>query len=152
MAADLDLVATRPLEFGALVVPGSGTVRVSPDGSVTASGIIPLNRARPAPAEFILIYRPRGLIGTGAVQLVLNTPPTLTRDGTTGVLSGISTDLPGFSSLIPGQAQIYTFTACRQPTCTVTFRVGATLTLTGGAADGRFSFPLSFTARVVAES
>lgn len=150
-ASSLELVAGSPLDFGALVVLGSGTKQIGPDGSITASGVVTVRGPREGPAEFTLTYRPGDRTRTALVQLVFAGIPQLSDNGTTGSLSNLISDLPGLTPFLINQVQIYRMPPCPPPACSVSFHVGGRLSLTGGAAGASFAFPLPISARLIAE-
>lgn len=149
--SSLELVAGSPLDFGALVVLGSGTKQIAPDGAITASGLVTVRGPREGPAQFTITYRPGNRTRTAVVQLVFASIPQLSSNGTTGTVSNLASDLPGISLFLPGQSRIYTMPPCPPPACSVSFRVGGRLSLTGGVAGASFAFPLPISARLVAE-
>lgn len=149
--SNLELVAGSPLDFGSIVVLGSGTKQIGPDGAITASGLVTVRGPREGPAQFTITYRPGKRTRTAVVQLVFASIPQLSNNGTTGTVSNLASDLPGISLFLPGQSQIYTMPPCPPPSCSVSFRVGGRLSLTGGAAGASFVFPLPISARLVAE-
>ena len=116
-ASSLELVAGSPLDFGALVVLGSGTKQIGPDGSITTSGIVTVRGQREGPADFTITYRPGDRTRTAVVQLVFSGIPQLSDNGTTGNLSNLTSDLPGLTPFLINQVQIYKMPPCPPPAC-----------------------------------
>lgn len=147
----LDLAALRPLDFGAIVVLGSGTKQIDPDGSITSSGLSTVSGQREGPAEFSLTYRPDGQARTATVMITVATAGTLTSNGSVGSLASLATDFPGLGSIHPGETRVVNLPPCPPPQCDTVFRIGGRLTLSGGMRAATFSFPLQVTARLLAE-
>lgn len=150
-AGTLDLVATRPLDFGAVVVLGSGSKQIDPDGTVASMGLATVGGQREGPAEFTLTYRPGAQTRAATVLLSIGAGGGLTSNGSTGTLADLATDLPGIARLRPGETRVLTLQPCPPPQCDTVFRVGGRLTIAGGARQTTFSFPLQVTARLLAE-
>lgn len=150
-AGTLDLQALRPLDFGALVVLGSGSKQVDPDGIVTSTGLATVSGQREGPAEFTLAYRPDGQTRSATVMFTLGTGGTLSSNGSTGTLASLTTDFPGLGALRPGETRVVTLPPCAPPQCDTVFRIGGRLTVSGGSRQTTFSFPLQVTARLLAE-
>lgn len=149
--SSLELVAGSPLDFGSLVVLGSGTKQIGADGAVSANGLVTVRGTREGPAQFTLTYRPERRTRTAIIRLFIGSVPQLSAGGTTGTVTDLVTDLPGLRAFLPGRSQIYTMPPCPPPSCTVTFRVGGRLALSGGATGASFTFPLPLSAQLVAE-
>ncbi|MBC2652836.1 DUF4402 domain-containing protein [Novosphingobium aerophilum] len=150
-AGSIELVASRPLDFGAVVVFGSGTKQVTPDGVVSANGLASVPGTREGPGEFVLRYRPDGRTRAALVLVSITTVASQTVAGSTGSLSGLATDLPGGPGLVMGEARPLRLPPCAETVCETSFRVGGTLTVAGGTRQAAFSFPLQVTARLVSE-
>ena len=150
-AGDVELVTGQPLDFGTLLLFGTGTKTINPDGTTSASGVATISGTREGPAEFTLTYRPGNQTRNAIVQITLTQSVSATVLGTTGRVSNLTTDLSGAGQISNGQSVIYTFRSCAPPSCSQTFRIGGKLSLTGSGTDARFSFPVPVTARLVAE-
>lgn len=150
-AGSIELVATRPLDFGAVVVFGNGTKQVAPDGAVNANGLASVPGVREGPGEFVLRYRSDGRSRAALVMVSITTVASQTVAGSTGNLSALATDLPGGPAIVAGEARSLRLPPCTEMVCETSFRVGGTLTVTGGARQVAFSFPLQVTARLVNE-
>ena len=138
--------ALQPLTFGTLVTASGGSRTVGPDGSTSSSGVFPLGDSTSAPAEFTLTYtRASGSFISVLVifQFSLPSPPTVNIPGIQGTLSTFTTDLPGVATLQPGQTATYIMPACATATCSVSFHIGGTLTITRSSGGGNLTFPLT---------
>lgn len=143
--------AIQPLAFGTLVTASGGSRTVSPDGSTSSNGVFPLGDSASTPAEFTLTYtRPSGTFLSVLVtfQFSLPPPPTVNIPGIQGNLSSFTTDLPGVATLQPGQTVSYVMPACVSATCSVTFHIGGTLTITRSSGGGNLTFPLTLLSTV----
>lgn len=150
-AGTVELVAGQPLDFGAMVVLGNGTKRITPDGLVSASGLATVGPHREGPAEFTLRYRPDGRARAALVLVAMNAPGPATAGATTGSITALSTDLAGLGALTLGDLRTVRLPPCTAAVCDTAFRVGGTLTLAGGGTPTTFSFPLQVTVRLLAE-
>lgn len=150
--AKLEVVPVRSLDFGSLVLLGSGSKQIDPDGTTTSQGLSTVKGAREGPAEFVLVYRPGAKARNAIVQVTLEQAGTLVVKGTTGTLSNLTTDLSGGITSITNRTMVVKMTACAPPSCSLTFHIGGKLALVGGGADAQFTFPLQVTARLVAEN
>lgn len=147
----LDLAALRPLDFGAIVVLGSGSKQIDPDGSISSSGVSTVAGQREGPAEFTLTYRPDQQTRAATVMLSISTAGPLASNGSVGTLASLATDFPGLGPLRPGESRVVNLPPCPPPQCETVFRIGGRLTLSGGAQQANFTFPLQVTARLLAE-
>lgn len=151
-AGSVELVPGRPLDFGAMVVFGSGTKQITPEGVVSADGLITVPGAREGPAEFTLRYRPDGRTKSALIMLTLAGAGPQSQRGTSGTLSDLASDLPGIGVLGQGASRTLRLPVCSAPVCDIPFRIGGRLTLSGGASAATFSFPLQVTVRLLAET
>lgn len=146
--------ADQALRFGSFFTDTTGTRSVSATGSVTGSAIIPLAGTAPGPAQFTFTYD-RGNNANVAYSLLISVlvPGTASQvnGGVTGTIARFDTDLPGVTTLLPGQSAQVTLTGCQRRTCSRTFRVGGTLQVarTSGGAD--LAIPLPIVVTVLAE-
>lgn len=150
-ADDLTLVALQQLRYGSFAVAGSGSRTVSATGLVTDNGVMPV--AGPTgPAEFSLAFDRggSGKIVTVVVQVLLGSIGPVSQGGVAGALSAFTTDLPGVPLLVPGQAAIFTLTACATRICTRSFRIGARLDVTRANGGAALTIPLPVSATVLA--
>lgn len=150
-AGTVELVAGPPLDFGAMVVLGKGTKQITPDGLVSASGLATVGQQREGPAAFTLRYRPDSRARSALVLVSMATPGAVSAGATTGAITALSTDLPGLGALSLGDLRTVRLPPCAAAVCDTTFRIGGTLTLSGGTAPAAFSFPLQVTVRLLAE-
>ena len=150
-AGTVELVAGPPLDFGAMVVLGKGTKQITPDGLVSASGLATVGQQREGPAAFTLRYRPDSRARSALVLVSMATPGAVSAGATTGAITALSTDLPGLGALNLGDLRTVRLPPCAATVCDTTFRIGGTLTLSGGTAPAAFSFPLQVTVRLLAE-
>ena len=150
-AGTVELVAGPPLDFGAMVVLGKGTKQITPDGLVSASGLATVGPHREGPAEFTLRYRPDGRTRSALILVAMTAPGPATTGATTGAVTALSTDLPGLGALSLGDLRTVRLPPCTAAVCDTAFRVGGTLTLSGGSTPATFSFPLQVTVRLLAE-
>jgi hypothetical protein len=149
----LDLTADTPLTFGTIVTSGGGSRTVGADGSTSDNGVFTLGSSTSAPAQFTMTFeRPPG--NRSVYQLVflfsLPTPSGVNVGGVSGSLSGFTTDLPGIAQLQPGQVATYIVPNCATTSCSVTFHVGATLTVTPATSRTNLTFPLVLQCTVIA--
>lgn len=145
--------AVEPLQFGTIVTSGGGTVTIAPNGSISDNGVVPVSGNPGAPAEFMLSYSKAQLdLLTYQLifQITLQTTAAESSGQVQGTLSGLTTDLPGYSAISPGQTLTYTLPYCANPTCTVTFHIGGTLNVTSGGGGAVLTFPLAVMASVTA--
>lgn len=151
-AGTVELAANQPLDFGAFVVLGSGTKQIAPDGTVTASGLARVGGVREGPAAFTIRYAPDGPARSAVILVSITTTSPQTRNGSTGTVTGFSTDLPGVPLLTLGETRMITLPRCLSSVCNTVFRIGGRLTVSGGGAATSFSFPLQVTVRLLAET
>ncbi len=150
-AAAFNATAVQPLKFGTLVTASGGSRTVATDGSTTNNGVFPLGDSTSGPAEFTMTYRraPGDLLSYLLIfQFSLPAPPIEAISGIQGSLSGFTTDLPGVPTLQPGQTAIYVLPNCMAASCSVTFHVGGTLTITRSSGGGTLNFPLTLLATI----
>ncbi|WP_420382270.1 DUF4402 domain-containing protein [Novosphingobium sp.] len=150
-AATFTATANQPLSFGTLVVSGSGSRTIAPDGTSTSTGILPLGDSISGPAQFTMTYtHASGLFLFYFLQIQVTMPSanSVTINGVQGTISNFTTDLPGMASLQPGQTGTATVTNCFSPTCTIVFHVGGTLNVTSGNQGAQLVFPLQLVATV----
>ena len=150
-SGSIEVYAARPLDFGALVVLGDGTKRMAPDGTVSANGVSTVPGQREGPAEFTLRYRPDSPANTAWVRIELAAISPLSADGSTGSVTALAAELPGTSAADMASMRAVRLPPCAATTCETTLRVGGTLSVSGGARQTTFSFPLQVTVRLVAE-
>lgn len=151
-AGSVEVVAVRPLDFGSIVMFGSGSKRVDPDGASSTDSLLAVRGVREGAAEFTIRYRPDGSAKSPLVSVSIAAAGTRAHRGTVATLDSLVTDLPGLGGLGFGEVRPLQLPVCASPVCDVTFRVGGTLTLSGGDADTAFSFPLQVTVRLLGES
>lgn len=151
--ASLTVVAQRPLNFGTLMVPSSGSRTLGSDGSISDSGVIAISGEQASPAEFAITYD-RGSENNRSinimVQVFLSGGQTTSTDGVEGRLSLFDTDLALDGGLSSGATGTFTITDCRERRCTQTFRVGARLDVDRSFGGATMIFPLPVTATVLA--
>ena len=145
--------ADRPLTFGTLVTASGGSRTIGADGSSSDNGVFPLGSSTSGPAQFTMTFA-RASNDHAVYQLVfqfsLPSPGSVNVGGVQGNLSGFTTDLPGVPRLLPGQTAIYTLPNCVTATCSVTFHVGATLSVTPATSHANLAFPLVLLTTVIA--
>lgn len=137
--------ANQPLQFGTVVTAGSGSRTVGPDGSTSNAGIFPLGDRTSGPASFTMTYTP----ASGAqslcdlrIQIILQQPATQGTNGITATVSNFTTDIPTLPTLPTGLIRVFTLPNCGTTTCSITFHVGGTLTISGGTSPASLTFPL----------
>lgn len=150
-ASSLEVYADRPLDFGAVVVLGDGTKRVAPDGTVSANGVTSVPGPREGPAEFTLRYLPDRPVRTAWVRIELATTGPIAADGSTGKVTALAAELPGVSAADMAGNRPVPLPRCAAASCETKLRVGGTLSVSGGARQTTFSFPLQVTVRLVDE-
>jgi len=144
-AATFTAIANQPLSFGTLVVTGSGSRTIAPDGTSTNNGVLPLGDSTSNPAEFTMTYtHASGLFIFYLLQIQVTLPAanSTTVNGVQGTVSNFTTDLPGLPSLLPGQTGTVTVNNCVSATCTIVFHVGGTLNVTSGTRGAQLVFPV----------
>lgn len=149
----LTVSAQRPLNFGTLVVPSSGSRTLGPDGSISDAGVIAIGGEQASPAEFAITYD-RGSENNRSinitVQVFLPGGQMTSTGGVQGRLSLLDTDLAlDGGGLLPGGSGTFTITDCRQRRCTQTFRIGARLDVDRSFGGASLSFALPVTATVL---
>ena len=149
----LDATADTPLTFGTIVTSAGGSRTVGADGSTSDNGVFAVGSSSCAPAQFTLTFsRPPG--NRTVYQLIfliaLPVPSGVSVGGVQGSLAGFTTDLPGIAQLQPGQAATYNAPTCATTACSVTFHVGATLTVTPATSRASLTFPLVLQTTVIA--
>ena len=143
-AASFTAIANQPLSFGTLVVSGSGSRTIAPDGTSTNNGVLPLGDSTSSPAQFTMTYtHASGLFIFYLLQIQVTMPSanSTTVNGVQGTVSNFTTDLPGLTTLQPGQTGTIT-TTCVTATCTIVFHVGGTLNITSGTRGAQMVFPV----------
>ncbi len=152
-AATFTAVANQPLSFGTLVVAGSGSRTISPDGTSTNNGVLPLGDSTSGPAQFTMTYtHASGLFIFYQLQIQVTLPAASSTNvnGVQGTVSNYTTDLPGLPSLLPGQTGTVTLNTCFTATCTIVFHVGGTLNVTSGTRGAQLTFPVVLITSVTA--
>ena len=144
----LSLVSTRALSFGSFAVMGTAVRQVGADGSVTGSGLMAIRGSVEGPAEYAIEYR--ASLPVVVLNLTMGAVAPVTINGARGTLDNFVTDLPGVPTLTPGQGRTFVVPNCGRPTCSLTFRVGARLTVSGGTGGGTYVFPLPLSLRAIA--
>lgn len=150
-AGTVELVSSRPLDFGAMVVLGKGTKQITPDGLVSASGLATVGQHREGPAEFTLRYRPNGRPRSALILVAMTAPGPASAGATTASVTALSTDLPGLGALNLGDLRTVRLPPCATAVCDTAFRVGGTLNLSGGRTAANFSFALQVSVRLLDE-
>jgi hypothetical protein len=146
-------IAEQPLRFGTLVVSGSGSRTVGPDGSTTNNAVFPLGDSASGPAEFTMTYtRASGdsHFYQLLIQVTLPSTSTVNVNSVQGNLASFTTDLPGLPTLLPGQSGLITINNCVTATCSVTFHIGGTLNVASGSKGAALTFPLMLMTTVTA--
>jgi len=147
-----NLTADAELRFGSFVVIASGARTVSPSGVVTDQGIFPINSAPTGPAQFTVSYD-RGNNSPQPYrvefQLVMSSVSRVTQSGVTGTLSSFTSDLPGFTVLVPGQAMSVKIENCTTRVCSMVFHVGARIDVTRASGGAALRIPLPMNAVVL---
>ncbi len=153
-APSVTVSADQALRFGSFFTDTTGTRTVSATGSVSGSAIVPLTGAAPGPAQFTFTYD-RGNNANVAYSLLISVlvPGTASQvsGGVTGSIARFDTDLPGVSTLVPGQSQQITLTGCQRRTCSRTFRVGGTLQVARTSGGASLAIPVPIVVTVLAE-
>ena len=122
------------------MVFGSGSRTVGATGTVSDSGIVPVEGRAPAPAVFTISYdrgNENNFVLDIVLDLVISAPPMVRQEGVEARLSGYETNLPGALRIDAGRAIRLTMSHCRTRVCTRTFQVGGRLDVTrqfGGAS------------------
>ena len=156
-ATSLNVRAEQQLRFGTMVVIDSGARTVGASGEVTNDNVLPMGYAGVGPAQFTISYdrgtedgHPINVV----VQITLANLPPVTQGAITGGLGNFDTDLPGAAHIEPGRPITTTIAGCVSRVCSVTFHVGARLSITRGGGDtpngGAFSISPPITATVLA--
>jgi hypothetical protein len=145
---DVDL----DLRFGTIVVFGSGTRTVTPSGGVTDSGLVPGTGDSPGPAQFSVGYQ-RGNNAKNPInvtlEIVVGTIPPVSQGGVTGSVTNLTSDLPGASTLTPGQIVTVSINGCRTVRCGVTFNLGGRLNVTRSWGGASLTTPVPVSVTVV---
>lgn len=146
------VTADARLDFGRMVVVGSGSRRVTAAGAVVDSGVMPAPGGTTRPAQFTVSYdrgnesrRPLDV----TLEVVLSAPGAVDAGGVSGRLSAFETDLPGYAAIAPGQVLQITLPNCTQRVCSRSFRVGARIDLTRSYGGGTLNLPLPIDATLV---
>lgn len=141
------------LAFGTFMVFGSGARTVSASGLVSDLSIVPLEGTRARPARFTIEYD-RGNeskhVLDVTLQLTFFAPDTHRQGGVEARLSAFETDLPGHSSISPGELIELRFDNCRTRICSKSFHVGARLDVNRQFGGANLVIPIDLNARVVA--
>lgn len=140
------------LAFGTFMVFGSGARTVGSSGLVSDFSIVPLEGTRARPARFTIEYD-RGNeskhVLDVTLQLTFFAPDMHRQGGVEARLSAFETDLPGHSSISPGELIELQFDNCRTRICSKTFHVGARLDVNRQFGGANLVIPIDFNARVV---
>ncbi len=150
----VSLTADQTLRFGSFFTDTTGSRTVSATGSVTGSAIVPLAGAAPGPAQFTFSYdRGNNASVTYSLLISVLVPSTASQvsGGVSGTIAQFDTDLPGVSSLLPGQSTQVTLVGCQRRICTRTFRVGGTLQVARSTGGADLAIPLPIVVTVLAE-
>ena len=150
----LTISTDQTLRFGSFFTDTAGSRTVSANGTVSGSAIVPVTGASPGPAQFTITYD-RGNNASTAYSLLISVlmPGTTSQvsGGVTGSLTKFDTDLPGISTLLPGQTVQATLVGCDRRTCVRTFRVGGTLQIARTAGGAQLAIALPIVVTVLAE-
>ena len=155
-ASAITVRAEQQLRFGTMVVIDNGARTVHASGEVTNDNVLPMGYAGVGPAQFTITYdrgtedhRPINV----EVRIALAALPPVTQGAITGGLSDFDTDLPGTDHIVPGRPVTTTITGCAARLCSVTFHVGAKLSITRAGGDtpngGAFSISPPITATLL---
>lgn len=140
------------LAFGTFMVFGSGARSVSASGLVSDFSIVPLEGTRARPARFTVEYD-RGNeskhVLDVTLQLTFFASNTHRQGGVEARLSAFETDLPGHSSISPGELIELRFDNCRTRICSKSFHVGARLDVNRQFGGANLVIPIDINARVV---
>ena len=144
------VIPDRDLDFGVMAVFGSGNRTITPFGGVTDSGIMPASGDNPTPAHFSVGYD-RGNEGNKSIDVIFlvtfGVVPPVTQGGVTGIVSNLTSDLPGALTITAGHTVQISINNCRVRQCGVSFNVGGRLDVTSlyGGADLSTPVPVSVT-------
>jgi hypothetical protein len=150
-AATFVAACTQPLDFGSMVVMGSGSRTVALSGATTDSGVMGVSGDTPTAATFTVTYsRATGDLNIYVLtfQVTMPTVAAVTVNGVQGNLTNFTTDIPGISNLIPGQTATVIVAACIAASCGFTFHIGATLNVTAGSTGAVLPFSMPIVATV----
>lgn len=153
-APSVTVTADQALRFGSFFTDTSGSRTVSATGAVSGTAIVPLTGIAPAPAQFTLTYdRGNNANRTYSLLISVLVPGAAGQvsGGVTGTIARFDTDLPGASTLIPGQTTQITLTGCQRQICSRTFRVGGTLQVARTSGGAQLAIPLPIVITVLAE-
>ena len=143
--AELRIIPEAELRFGTFAVIDRGYRIIGANGSVQSSGVFSISNGDTSPARFTVSYD-RGNNGRRRlnlrIQLVLAAAPVINQGGLVAQLSGYQTDLPGASTVQPGQIVEILIPNCTQRVCQTTFNVGARLDIESNAGGGRLEIPI----------
>lgn len=152
-APEITVTTNLPLRFGTLLVPASGSRTVSSRGQITDSGVFTVGNDPVGPAQFTVTYdrgneSRRSL--TIKAQVFLSGNQRFKAGGVEGQLSQLESDIGGsFGFLTDGQIYL-TIDDCRERRCSVTFTVGARLTVSRSVGGANLVVPFSASATVLA--
>ncbi|MBU6267170.1 MAG: DUF4402 domain-containing protein [Sphingomonadales bacterium] len=149
----ISVTTDQTLRFGSFVVPFTGSRTIDAGGAVASDGVFAAGNDPVGPAQFTITYD-RGPGSTAPVtvivQVLLAGAASQVQGGVSGGLSTFSTDLPGVTALLPGQAVTFSITNCRTQTCSQTFHVGGRLDVTRFSGGASLAIPLPVSATVLA--
>ena len=142
---ELQIISNAQLRFGSFAVPTRGFREISPSGAIISAGIFALSDSGTGPASFTVQYD-RGNNGRRrlnlVIELVLSAPSTFTSGGLTAQLSRYQTDLPGYSSVQPGQIIRIEMPNCTQRVCSTSFNLGGRLDVERNFGGGPIVIPI----------
>jgi hypothetical protein len=121
---------------------------VHASGDTADDGLITVGSPRGTPAQVTVRYtRPTGSLGLGPVLLQLNASAGSANDnGAHGKLAAFDLDIAAIGS---GGSWTITLPACGAATCSMTFHVGAQISVQPTAQPAQLTFPLTFDVRVL---
>lgn len=133
------------LQFGSFAVADRGYRIISPSGAVQSVGIFSTATGDTSPARFTITYD-RGNNGRRnlnlRMQVMFANPAAVTQKGLTARLSAYQTDIPGASTVRPGQTIDVTIPNCVRRVCSTSFNVGARLDVERSYGGGQISLPI----------
>ncbi|MEW4448907.1 DUF4402 domain-containing protein [Qipengyuania sp. JC766] len=152
--AEVRISVDRELDFGSFMVFGNARRSVAANGAVTDDSIVALEGTIPAPAQFTVTYD-RGNANRHVldveVELYISPASAVRIGGVEGRLSSYETDLPGARRVTGGQPIRISIPNCRTRTCSVTFRLGATLDVSRQYGGARLVVPIPVDAVLVSD-
>lgn len=139
----VQITEKQQLRFGKFAVPSVGERTVGPDGSVTDTGLLSVGSMNTGPASFVISYdRGNNSKKPIAVTLMFSIQAgSFSSAKLNANLKNLTSDIPGASSIVPGQPVELQFGRCAGRVCSENVKIGATMQVVNSSGGGEIAIP-----------